>query len=275
MNLLKTFMVVSALALAAVIPASAQQPTGVVIGQTQVLKVGYPPFATPLSSLPGATPANYQSFDADGTKAQGALIDLTNAVGKDIGVQIQFIAVIGPELPAALLNNKIDVTVANANPNLMAVTSPIYSNSDVLMVKKSDPKDYRTWEDLKGMVVGVLANVPLAAELQKSAATFKEIKLYNTAPAYYQALSAGEVQAVVVPNGIAAREYMRQAQPPSNELRIVESYQPRVTRNEVFGVRKDQTDLLARINGSLAKLKGNGTMRTIFSKYGLDANLVK
>jgi polar amino acid transport system substrate-binding protein len=248
---------------------------GVATGQTQVLKVGYPPFNSPLSSLPGATPANYQSFDADGTKAQGALIDLAKAVGKDIGVQIQFIPVAGPELPAALQNNKIDVTVANTNPNVMAVTSPIYSNSDVLMVKKSDPKDYQTWEDLKGMVVGVLAKTPVAAELQKSAATFKEIKQYNTAPAAGQALSAGEVQAVVVSSGIGGREDIRQGKPPFNELRIVESYQPRVTVNPSFGVRKDQTDLLARINGSLAKLKGNGTMQTIFSKYGLDANLVK
>lgn len=252
---------------------------GVATGQAQVLRVGYPPFNYPLALLPGATPANYQSFDADGTKAQGALIDLANAVGKDIGVQIQFIPVAGPELPAALQNNKIDVTVANAfpdtNPDVMAVTSPIFSYGDALMVKKSDPKDYRTWEDLKGMVVGVLANVPVAAELQKNAATFKEVKQYKTGPAAGQALSAGEVQAVVVANDISGRENMRQGKPPYNELRIVESYQPRVTVKASFGVRKDQTELLARINGSLAKLKGNGTIQTIFSKYGLDANLIR
>lgn len=248
---------------------------GVATGQTQVLRVGYPPFNSPLGSLPGATPANYQSFDADGTKAQGALIDLANAVGKDIGVQFKFIAVAGPEAPAALQNNRIDVTVVNTNPDLMAVTSPIYSNGDVLMVKKSDPKDYRTWEDLKGMVVGVLANTSVAAELQKSAATFKEIKQFKTAPVAGQALSAGEVQAVVVSSGIGGREDIRQGKPPFNELRIVESYQPRVTVIQGFGVRKDQTDLLARINGSLAKLKGNGTMQAIFSKYGIEANLMK
>ena len=181
----------------------------------------------------------------------------------------------GPELPAALQNNKIDITLINVTPDVMAVTSQIYSYRDILMVKKGDTKDYRTWEDLKGMVVGVLTNTPVAAELQKNAATFKEIKQYNTGPASDQALSAGEVQAAIVSNGISGRENWRQGKPPYNQFIIVESYQPRITREQGFGVRKDQTDLLAKINGSLAKLKGNGTMQTIFSKYGLDADLIR
>jgi len=78
----------------------------------QVLKVGYPPFGAPLTSLPGATQDNYQTLDPSGTKAQGALIDLINAIGKDAGFQVQF----------------VPVTVANSVAALTAKTVDIYAN---------------------------------------------------------------------------------------------------------------------------------------------------
>jgi hypothetical protein len=55
----------------------------------QTIKIGYAPFATPLSWLPDATPENYRTLDAN--TAQGAMIDLYKAIAKDVGFQIQFV----------------------------------------------------------------------------------------------------------------------------------------------------------------------------------------
>src|ERR1035441_4997314 len=74
----------------------------------QVLKVGYAPFNAPFTSLPGARRDNYQTLDPNGTLAQGALVDLINAIAKDAGVQVQFIPVAVWDQAAALASNRID-----------------------------------------------------------------------------------------------------------------------------------------------------------------------
>src|SRR5258708_3842134 len=80
-------------------------------GAQQLVKVGYAPFASPLASLPGATPDNYRMLDANGTMAEGAMIDLMNAIAKDTGLQIQFVAVPVSDQLAALSSNKIDLAL--------------------------------------------------------------------------------------------------------------------------------------------------------------------
>ena len=55
------------------------------------------------------------------------------------------------------------------------------------------------------------------------------------------------------------------------EARIVESYKPTMIGSVGIGVRKGDTELLAKINTSLAKLKANGTVEKILDKWGLKA----
>ena len=74
----------------------------------QLVRAGYPPFGAPLSSLPGATLDNYRTLDPSGTLAEGALIDLTNAIAKDARLLVRFVMVPGAEQVAALNSNKIN-----------------------------------------------------------------------------------------------------------------------------------------------------------------------
>ena len=55
------------------------------------------------------------------------------------------------------------------------------------------------------------------------------------------------------------------------EVRLVESYKPATVGSVGIGVRKGDTELLAKINASLAKLKANGTIDKILEKWGLKA----
>ena len=56
-----------------------------------------------------------------------------------------------------------------------------------------------------------------------------------------------------------------------SEARIVEGYKPTTIGSVGIGVRKGDTELLAKINTSLAKLKANGTVAKILDKWGLKA----
>jgi polar amino acid transport system substrate-binding protein len=43
----------------------------------------------------------------------------------------------------------------------------------------------------------------------------------------------------------------------------------------VIGARKDDGDMLKKIDTSLAKLKADGTVKAIFIKYGIEGALVR
>src|SRR5215471_7407773 len=98
----------------------------------QFVRVGYAPFAAPLTSLPGATADNYRTLDPSGTLAEGALIDLMNAIAKDAGLQVQFVMVpAGPQQIAALNSNRNDLAVmVNIDRSEAAnFTEPLYQDS--------------------------------------------------------------------------------------------------------------------------------------------------
>jgi len=58
-------------------------------------------------------------------------------------------------------------------------------------------------------------------------------------------------------------------------VHIVKSYQPKFTDEAAIGTRKDQSTLLGMTNTSLAKLKSDETVKTIFAKYGIADALTK
>jgi polar amino acid transport system substrate-binding protein len=54
------------------------------------------------------------------------------------------------------------------------------------------------------------------------------------------------------------------------DVRIVTSYRPPTPVVGIaYGVRKTDSELLQRINSSLAKLHANGTVKKILAEYGL------
>jgi polar amino acid transport system substrate-binding protein len=88
--------------------------------------------------------------------AEGALIDLMNAVAKDAGLQVKFVMVPGTEQIAALNSNTIDLALifSQIGSGIDAdFTEPLYKDSEALVVKKTDKKQYTTWEDLRGEVI--------------------------------------------------------------------------------------------------------------------------
>ena len=52
-------------------------------------------------------------------------------------------------------------------------------------------------------------------------------------------------------------------------MRLVETYKPTVVASVGISVRKADTELLAKIDAALAKLKADGTLQAILTKWGL------
>ena len=146
---------------------------------------------------------------------------------------------------------------------LVAFSDPIAPGGDGLVVPKSDNKDYKTLDDLKGLVVGTQAG-PFAASMQKSG-LFPDLKIYPNGTEAMRAVSAGEIKAGVV--GINGAAYEIKLGHFSG-LKLVKSYQPLLQSVDAFSVRKGDSELLSKLNISLAKLHANGTVKKILAVYG-------
>src|SRR5262249_39981365 len=111
------------------------------------------------------------------SRVEGALIDLMNAVAKDARLQVQFVLVRGPEQIAALNSKIIDLSLMfnQIDSDIDAnITQPLYQDSEALVVKKTDRKQYTTWEDLKGEVIVACG---AAADAAQRSGIFKEVRV--------------------------------------------------------------------------------------------------
>ena len=242
---------VAALAFAAAMPASAQQ----------VLKVGSTPTGVPFTFL-----------DTKTNSIQGIMVDLITEVGKDAGFQVEIEPMQFSTLIASLTSNKIDIIsaamfITAARKEVIDFSDPFYTYGEGLLVPKTDAKEYTRQEDLKGEVVGAQVGTAFVDALKKSG-LFGEVKAYDTIPDILRDVNVGRLKAGFGDYPILAYNLK---QGGFADVRLVESYKPSVVGSVGIGVRKGDTELLAKINASLAKLKANGTVDKILDRWGLKA----
>lgn len=223
----------------------------------QILKVGT-----------NSNGAPWSFHDATSNTEQGVSIELIKEIANDAGFQIQIIPMAFGELIAALTSNKIDIIAANLlitpeRQGMVAFSDAIAPGGDGLIVLKSDDKNYKTLDDLKDLTVGTQAG-PFAALIQKRA-LFPDLKIYPNGTEAMRAVSAGEINVGIVGVNGAAYEIKLGHFP---NLKLVKSYQPLFQSVDAFSVRKEDTELLKKINGSLANLHANGTVKKILAAYG-------
>lgn len=242
---------VAALAIAAVVPASAQQ----------VLKVGSTPTGIPFTFL-----------DTKTNTIQGIMVDLITEVGKDAGLNVQIEPMSFSALIPSLTSSKIDIIAAAMfitapRKEVVDFSDPIYTYGEGLVVPKGDAKAYATQEDLKGETVGAQVGTAFVDALKKSG-LFADVKAYDTIPDILRDVNTGRLKAGYADYPILAYNLKQGGFP---EVRLVDGYKPVTVGSVGIGVRKGETALLGKINASLAKLKANGTIDKILEKWGQKA----
>src|SRR5215218_6737075 len=243
-------------ALAAVIILAAAPATA-----QPVLKVGSTPTGIPFTFL-----------DTKTNTIQGVMVDLITEIGKDAGFQVQIEPMQFSALVPSLTSNKIDIISAAmfataARKEVIDFSEAVYTYGEGLVVPKTDAKNYTSQEDLKGEVVGAQVGTAFVDALKKTG-LFSEVKAYDTIPDILRDVNAGRLKAGFGDYPILAYNLKQGGFP---EARIVESYKPTMIGSVGIGLRKGDTELLAKINTSLAKLKANGTVEKILDKWGLKA----
>ena len=139
-----------------------------------------------------------------------------------------------------------------------------------MVVKKTDNKQYTTWDDLRGEVI--VACGPVANAAQRSG-IFKEVRVVPICGEVPQAVRDPKIKAGIK-RGLIDTLFAQQHGVYEPDVQVSMSYQPKFVAQRRIGTRKGDA-LLGTVNTSLAKLRNDGTLKMIFAKYGIEGTLVK
>jgi polar amino acid transport system substrate-binding protein len=211
--------------------------------------------------------------DQNSNALSGVFVDLINAVAKDAGLSVQYQVMVFGDLIPALASGKIDVIATNmaitpARAQQVDFSDPVYNAPpEVVVVGANDATAYRSLADLKDFPVGAQKGSIQLALLQRIGG-FSEIRIYDTLEDAWSAVASGQIKAAVTsgPDTIYASKHGR-----LDKLWIASSYQSQSPKPRIgIAVRKGNSELLEKINRSLAKLEADGTVKAIFVNNGVD-----
>lgn len=221
-----------------------------------------------VGSTPTGTPFTF--LDAKTNTIQGMMVDVIEAVGKDLGFTPAIEPLSFSALIPSLTSGKIDIisaamTGSAERAKVVDFSEEVYSYGEGLVVPATDTKDYKTVADLKGKKIGAQLGTRYV-DYMKASGVFSEVVVYDSLPDIMRDVANGRIDAGAGDFPILAYNI---AQGRFPQLRLVKSYEPAVVGPINIAVKKGETDLVKRINGSLAKMRQDGRMAAIKTKWGL------
>ena len=208
--------------------------------------------------------APFESQDPASGKYVGFDIDLINAIAEIANLDIEIRSMnfdgIVPALETASVDGSISaMTITDDRKKQVNFSVPYYLSGQSIAVR-TDNKDIKTWEDLKGKKIGVQISTTGALEARKLEA--KQVVDYNTINEAFLALKTGAVDAVV--NDLPVTAYFI-SQNRDKDVQLVGD----LKTSEHYGIAfpKKNTELLDTFNKALKTLKENGKYKEIYQKW--------
>lgn len=221
-----------------------------VIGAKPVLKVG--------------TSADFPPFEYQDEKTGAYLgfdIDLIQAVGAAADMEVQIVNTAWDGLIPGLLTGNYDcivsaMTITDERLKAVAFSDPYFSAGQVI-VTRADDSSIQTVEDLEGKKISV--QIGTTGDLAASDIKGATVKRFNLAPDAIQEVRNGSVPACIIDLAVAAeiaKEY--------DDIKFGEPF-----TMEYYGIamRKNNTDLIKKINRALASVKASGEYDKIYANW--------
>lgn len=149
------------------------------------------------------------------------------------------------------------MTATEERKKTVAFTQPYYTASQVIIVKEGD-NSIKSFDDLKGKRVGVMLG--FTGDTVVSEIEGVKVERFNAAYAGIMALKADKVDAVVL-DSEPAKNYVKQ----NAGLKIAEA--DAAQEEYAIALRKNDKELLEKIEKALAEVKANGTYDKLLEKY--------
>ncbi|MEI0560549.1 basic amino acid ABC transporter substrate-binding protein [Brachyspira pilosicoli] len=209
------------------------------------------------------TNAEFEPFEyRDGENIVGFDIDLINEIAKIMKQDIEVVDMAFDGLLPALQSKKIDIIIAGMTADeerkkFVNFTDPYYSTQQSILVHK-DNKDIYSFDNLEGKNVGVVLG--FTGDLIVSAMSNVNAQKYGATSEAILALKSKKVDAVVLDYEPASKYFDQ-----NNDLKLIITD----SKSEEYAIamRKEDTELLKKVNDALNTIKENGTYDMLIAKY--------
>ena len=206
-------------------------------------------------------------FRDDKNELVGFDIDLAKEAGKRLGVEVSFKPIDWSAKESELNGKRIDVlwnglTITEERKANILFTKPYLENRQIIVVTEKSP--IKTKAQLAGKVVGVQDGSSAVEAIQKDAPTaksLKEIKKFGDNVTALMDLTTGRLDAVVL-DEVVGRYYT--AKKPGEYVVLDDHFG---TEEYGVGTRKDDTELLARLQTAMDAMKADGAAARISTEW--------
>jgi polar amino acid transport system substrate-binding protein len=199
-------------------------------------------------------------------KLIGFDIDLAREAAKRLGAEVEFKSIDWNAKEAELNGKRVDalwngLTITEKRKENIAFTTPYLENRQIVVVVAKSP--LKSKADLAGKVVGLQEGSSAVEAVEKDAVakSIKELKKYGDNVTALMDLSTGRLDALVV-DEVVGRYYV--AKKPGEYVVLEENFG---TEEYGVGVRKGDTELLAKLQKTMDEMKKDGSAARISTTW--------
>lgn len=210
------------------------------------------------------------SFQDEKGQLSGLDIDVLRAIGEVEGFTVEFFPEPFDRVFSELDTDKYQIAINGISytperDSKYGLSQAYFHNPSAMMYTTNLPQKPKSLGELTGLTIGVVGNTK-QAEQAKSVPNAK-IKTYETPFATYKAIMIGEIDVTL--HDIIPLQYAVDKEPKMKEVAVIVPYESETDRatEAVIVVKKDNQELLAKINSGIDKLKANGKLDEIRKKY--------
>lgn len=193
-------------------------------------------------------------------------IDMAREAAKRLGAEVEFKPIDWNAKEAELGGKRVDalwngLTITEKRKEQIAFTAPYLENRQIVIVTAASP--IKAKADLAGKVVGVQEGSSAVEAIEKDAAakTIKELKKFGDNVAALMDLTTGRLDALVV-DEVVGRYYI--AKKPGEYVVLDEHFG---TEEYGVGVRKDDAELLGKLQKAMDEMKKDGSAARISTQW--------
>ena len=223
--------------------------------------------------------APFTSKDASGVWV-GWEVDFMNALCAEIGEKCTIEEVAWDGIIPALQSKKFDAIMSSMSVKperelVINFSSLYYNSAAVLIGPKSDDKDFSP-EHLSGKTIGVQVSTTHASYIDKYYVPKGAIvKTYATQDEANNDLAAGRLDYVMA-DGVALGAFLQSEQGLAccEQKGAVPLDVEVLGKGVGLGIRKEDTELLAKVNAGIKAMADKGTFGPITTKWKLDGKII-
>lgn len=219
----------------------------------------------------GLDSANYETFYSRGSDGEwtGWEIEIGDAICAAMKEDCSWVPIAWDGIIPALTAKKIDaifgsMSITDERKKTINFSDKYYNTPAALVAPKG--MSIESVDDLKGKKIGVQVSTTHSNYVEKYLSDGTEVKIYSDFNEHNQDLFAGRVDAIVA-DSLALAPFLESAEGSCCEVKMELNDEAVFGIGVGAGIRKEDTELLAKVNAAIKQIREDGTYDEIAKKY--------